>query len=187
MAKVRRGLGKLGWALVALVMAAWVIVPLSALALDAVLVIAGLGASDVGGPAENGIPVESYSLSADSIVNQQAGAGGGVSATEFSDLRIVKQVDGTSPELMYRVAAQTLLTTATLYVGATSAKGGTAPASYDFSIELGDVIVTGIEASGGLNAPTETVKLNFGTITFENQTSGAEVMWNVLQNKGSLQ
>ena len=100
------------------------------------------------------------------------GGGGGAGKVTFSDVRVTKEIDASSPQLFLALATGQHIKVAIVTV---FHAGTTVPAAV---YELADLLISEVTMSPSAgNVPTESVALNFGKVTF----NGA--CWDVKQNK----
>lgn len=102
----------------------------------------------------------------------KGGTGGGAGKAEFNDIRIVKEVDKSSPKLFQACAAGTHFAAATIFVR----KAGDKPLEY-YKVELKDLMVSSVENSGAADgdAVMEEITFNCAKINFtyvEQDTKG---------------
>jgi type VI secretion system secreted protein Hcp len=128
------------------------------------------------------IPILSYSVGASNPGSLGTGGGGaGAGKVSFSSLSMLKAVDANSPALFTAVARGEHFAEATF-----TAQWGTAAASATMSYKLENVVVESVQHSGGGGAPTESLSLFFGKVTWtytdaSGTTSGS---WDLTTNTG---
>jgi hypothetical protein len=100
------------------------------------------------------------------------GGGGGAGKVTFTDVRVTKEIDASSPQLFLALASGQHIKVAVVTV---FHAGTTVPAAV---YELADILISEVSMSPSAgNVPTESVALNFAKIAF----NGA--CWDVKQNK----
>jgi type VI secretion system secreted protein Hcp len=119
--------------------------------------------------------IELMSWSFGGSPSQTAGMGNFESPTAAAligvhEIRITKRTDKASPLLRQALATRRLIPMATLNV---RKMGGDEPVLYR-SYTLRGVMITGLQASGSGDRPTESVSLNFTKIEFRNVGMGAQ-------------
>jgi type VI secretion system secreted protein Hcp len=108
------------------------------------------------------IPILSYSVGASNPGSLATGGGAGAGKVSFSSLSMLKAVDSNSPALFTAVARGEHFAVATF-----TAQWGTAATSATMSYKLEDVVVESVQHSGGGGgAPTESLSLFFGKVTW---------------------
>jgi type VI secretion system secreted protein Hcp len=126
------------------------------------------------------IPILSYSAGvSNSGTIGGAGGGAGAGKASFSSLSLIKNVDASSPDLFTAVATGEHFPEAVF-----TAQWGTGPSSTTMTFELENVLVVSAQQSGGGAAPSESLALDFGKVTWTHtdaagSTSGS---WNVVEN-----
>ena len=98
-----------------------------------------------------------------------AGGGGGAGKTTFTDLSFTHTIDRASPLLMKACATGQHIKDATLV----ARKAGRGQREY-LVIKLSDVIITGVQAAGAGEQPTETVSMHFARVDFEYRPQRAD-------------
>ena len=124
------------------------------------------------------IPIQSFSVGAANPATIGSGGGGvGSGRVHFSSLNLTKGVDINSSALLSAVAKGEHLTTATF-----TAQWGTGSSSATMSYKLDDVIVESVQHSGGGNAPTESLSLAFGKVTwtYTDASGTSSGSWNIV-------
>jgi type VI secretion system secreted protein Hcp len=126
------------------------------------------------------IPILSYSAGVTNAGTFSGGGGGGAGKATFSSLGLVKAVDANSPALFTAVATGRHFPQAVF-----TAQWGTGTSSATMTFDLEDVLVVSFQQSGGGTAPTESVALDFGKVTWTytdaaGSTSGS---WNIAENR----
>jgi type VI secretion system secreted protein Hcp len=126
------------------------------------------------------IPILSYSAGVTNSSTFAGGAGGGAGKAEFSSLGLVKAVDVTSPGLFTAVATGRHFPRAVF-----TAQWGTGTSSSTMTFDLEDVLVVSFQQSGGGTAPTESLALDFGKVTWTHTDAAgsASGSWNIVENR----
>jgi type VI secretion system secreted protein Hcp len=112
------------------------------------------------------IEVESYGWGI-SNATDPTGGGGGVGKPVLSDFRIMKSVDRSSPLLFAAVCTGEHFPEAVFTVEEMGTLGKKPTGNNFLKLTLTDVFVSGFQASGASNFPTETVTLGFSKMEIE--------------------
>ncbi len=172
---------RLGLALVALVvMSAGAAPATAAIYLD----MPGVPGDSRGGLEKNWIDIQSFGIGVSRAVSS---GGGPTGAIRFTDLQLVKNVDGASVHLFEALVTGENFHEATLNL--TGLIGGTQQVYAQW--ELKNAQVTSFQTSGhGNTLPSESISMNFEEITYRyfefdklgNQSGVAEFGWNLREN-----
>lgn len=111
------------------------------------------------------IDVISWSWGMHQPASNQAGTGGGLGQVEVHDLRITKNVDKSTPNLIAFCCGGNHIETVTL----TSRKAGGKDRVEFIQITLSEVMISSISTghASGNDSPTEEITLNFGKVKYE--------------------
>jgi type VI secretion system secreted protein Hcp len=136
-----------------------------------------------------GSPIQGYSYDVKSPRDAASGlpTGKRTFAPSFSDISITKSVGKSSPLLMLACCKGTHFPSATITCRK-SADAGT-PAEPFMQIKLTDVLISSYQSSGGgVDAPTDSISINFTKIEFSYKSADGSVSrasWDLATAKGA--
>jgi type VI secretion system secreted protein Hcp len=153
------------------------------------LKIDGIQGESLDAQHKDWIDVLYWSIGVTSAVSARTVAGAVVGKASFQDLKFTKLIDKSSALLFRAVASGKHIKNATLEVWDAAGK-------FKFwEIVMEELIVSGITNSGNVQANTEEITLNFGTVKWtytqpkrQDGSGGGQVKagWNVQTNKEAL-
>jgi len=128
------------------------------------------------------IPVLSFSAGVSNSGSVVIGGGGGAGKASFSSLNLITTVDANTPALTAAVASGKHFPTAVF-----TASWGVGPASSSLTYALDNVVISSIQHSGGGDAPSQSLALEFAKIrwTFTDANGTTTAGWDLVTNSSN--
>jgi type VI secretion system secreted protein Hcp len=158
------------------------------MAVDYFLKLDGIEGESVDSNHKNEIQVQSFSWGGSQVTSVAGTGGSGAGRVTLADIHIMKSLDKASPKLFNSMVTGKHIATGTL--SAAKAGGGGKPF---LKIDFKELFVTGIQASGSSEIPSESVSFSYNEIKIEysiqneqgNLASTGAVTYNTKENKAS--
>lgn len=157
------------------------------MAVDMFLKLDGIKGESKDHKHKDEIHIESFGWGMSQTGTMGTGGGGGAGKVAIHDISVNKVVDKSSTELMYHCASGKHIPEGLITVR----KAGEKPLEY-LKIKMTDILVSGVQNSGGGDQLMESVSLNFAKVNVEYQEqdktggpAGGPVLfgWDLKQNQ----